>query len=85
MKYIKRTLLFYAITLLFSSQLNAQEYNRVNGAWNAAFIDKKMNDKVDLRVELHLRKYFVLNLYLKDQKTYNGLRATAICEILMPI
>lgn len=68
MKYIKRTLLFYAITLLFSSQLNAQEYNRVNGAWNAAFIDKKMNDKVDLRVELHLRTIDFVSVW--DQKIF---------------
>lgn len=35
--------------------LTAQEYDKVNGVWNAAFLDFPLSDKMSLRTELHLR------------------------------
>jgi hypothetical protein len=33
----------------------SQEYNKVNGVWNAAFLDFPLSNKMSLRTELHLR------------------------------
>lgn len=68
MEYIKRIFLLFVITLFFNSHLIAQKYERVNGAWNAAFIDQEINDKVDFRVELHFRTIDFVSVW--DQKIF---------------
>ena len=54
----------------------AQEYNKVNGIWNAAFLDFKLSNKMSLRTEVHLRtiSYFsVWNQHLfRPQLSYKA-------------
>lgn len=61
--------LFFIFTiLLFTGIASAQTYEKVNGMWNAAFIDQKLNDKLDLRMEVHLRTIDVFNVW--DQQLF---------------
>ena len=54
----------------------AQEYNKVNGIWNAAFLDLKLSNKMSLRTEVHLRtiSYFsIWNQHLfRPQLSYKA-------------
>lgn len=54
----------------------AQEYNKVNGIWNATFLDFKLSNKMSLRTEVHLRtiSYFsVWNQHLfRPQLSYKA-------------
>jgi len=45
-------LLFF---ILFSFKLSAQEYEKVNGVWNAIFLDYPLSDKFTFRNEFHFR------------------------------
>ena len=51
LKFIKLTVLLFFL----SFSLNAQEYEKINGAWNAVFIDHGLSDKISIRSEFHLR------------------------------
>ena len=41
----------------------AQEYDRVNGIWNAAFLDFPLSNKLSLRTEVHLRTISYLSFW----------------------
>ena len=46
----------YFVVVLFSSTIiSAQEYEKINGAWNAVFFDYSLNEKLSFRSEFHLR------------------------------
>ncbi|MEK9612495.1 MAG: DUF2490 domain-containing protein [Flavobacteriaceae bacterium] len=47
----------YSLLILFSlmSKMHAQEYEKINGVWNALFLDYALSDKFSLRNEFHLR------------------------------
>ena len=47
--------LLFVIVICFLKLSFAQEYDKVNGVWNAAFIDFPLSEKISLRTELHLR------------------------------
>ena len=47
--------LLFVIVICFLKLSFAQEYDKVNGVWNAAFIDFPLSKKISLRTELHLR------------------------------
>ena len=66
MNIIKSSLLIFTLGFLF--KLNAQEYNKVNGAWNATFIDMPISKKVDFRTELHFRTISFLSVW--DQQLF---------------
>jgi hypothetical protein len=59
LKFIKLTVLLF----LLSFSLNAQEYEKINGAWNAVFIDHGLSDKISIRSEFHLRTVSFLSVW----------------------
>lgn len=54
-----------ALLLLLGSiyTLSAQEYDKVNGIWNAIFLDFPLSDKLSLRTELHFRTISYFNVW----------------------
>jgi len=52
---LKRSLLLILFIGTYYQSLRAQEYDKVNGVWNAAFLDFPLSDKMSFRTELHLR------------------------------
>lgn len=58
-KIFKRTVFFFLIGL----SLNAQEYEKFNGAWNAIFVDHELSDKISLRSEFHFRTISFLGVW----------------------
>ena len=54
-----------ALLLLLGSiySLSAQEYDKVNGMWNATFLDFPLSDKLSLRTELHFRTISYFNVW----------------------
>jgi hypothetical protein len=54
MKLRKTYFALLVLVAVFQS-MYSQEYNKVNGVWNAAFLDFPISDKMSLRTELHLR------------------------------
>lgn len=67
-----------AILLLLGSiyTLSAQEYDKVNGIWNATFLDFPLSDKLSLRTELHFRTISYFNVWnqqiFRPQLSYNA-------------
>ncbi|MDA7693251.1 DUF2490 domain-containing protein [Flavobacteriaceae bacterium] len=59
---IKKTLI---LVLILGSlyPLNAQEYDKVKGIWNATFLDFPLSDKLSFRTELHLRTISYFNTW----------------------
>lgn len=56
MRNRKGNILFFVIvSLLVSPKLKAQEYDKLNAIWNAAFLDVAISDKTSLRTEVHWR------------------------------
>ena len=48
---MNRILVFGLMSFCLLHPLAAQEYSKVEGVWNAAFIDLLLNDKLSLRSE----------------------------------
>ena len=51
-----------------TNNLYAQEYERVNGFWNATFLDLPISDKVSIRSEFHFRTTSYFKIW--DQQLY---------------
>ena len=46
---------YFVVLLFFSTTISAQEYEQINGVWNAIFFDFSLNEKLSFRSEFHLR------------------------------
>ncbi|MFQ3341085.1 MAG: hypothetical protein ACI9TK_000743 [Flavobacteriaceae bacterium] len=54
----------YHILLFFlTTIISAQEYEKINGAWNAVFFDYGLSDKLTIRSEFHVRTVSFLNVW----------------------
>ena len=60
---INKVFFFVTILLVANTKLKAQEYDKVNGIWNATFIDYPLSDKTSLRTEVHLRTIDYFNVW----------------------
>ena len=63
---IKKLIIF--LLLGVTNNLYAQEYERVNGFWNATFLDLPISDKVSIRSEFHFRTTSYFKIW--DQQLY---------------
>ena len=52
---MKKILISGIVPLFFCQLLLAQEYDKVEGIWNAVFVDVPLSDKLSLRSEFHSR------------------------------
>lgn len=72
---MKRTTLISGVLYLFFYHLaSAQEYDKVEGVWNAVFVDLPLGDKLSLRSEFHARTIDYFNVWnqqiFRPQLTY---------------
>ena len=71
-KFFKFIVLFFMV----SFSMTAQEYEKINGAWNAVFLDHGLSDKFSLRSEFHLRTVSFLSVWnqqiFRPSITYNA-------------
>ncbi len=58
-----KTRILITLLLIVITKLKAQEYEKVNGIWNATFIDYPLSDKTSLRTEVHLRTVDYFNVW----------------------
>ena len=58
-----KTRILITLLLIVITKLKAQEYEKVNGIWNATFIDYPLSDKTSLRTEVHLRTIDYFNVW----------------------
>ncbi len=64
MKMKKMRILILGCLWLCLAQISfAQEYEKWEGVWNAAFIDVPLSDKLNLRSEIHLRTIDYFNVW----------------------
>jgi hypothetical protein len=59
----KKILWFGLLSLCFCNSIDAQEYEKLEGVWNATFIDIPLNDKWGFRTELHFRTIDYFNIW----------------------
>ncbi|MDC1490151.1 DUF2490 domain-containing protein, partial [Flavobacteriaceae bacterium] len=59
---------YFWILLFFTIVISAQEYEKINGAWNAVFFDYGLNKKLSFRSEFHLRTVSFLDVW--DQQIF---------------
>lgn len=59
---------YFWILLFFTIIISAQEYEKINGAWNAVFFDYGLNKKLSFRSEFHLRTVSFLDVW--DQQIF---------------
>jgi hypothetical protein len=75
---MKKILVFGFMSLCLLQTLFAQEYSKVEGVWNATFIDLPLNDKLSLRSEFHFRTVDYFNVWnqqiFRPQLTYTDSR-----------
>ncbi|OUU22000.1 MAG: hypothetical protein CBC08_01715 [Flavobacteriaceae bacterium TMED48] len=71
---MNKILVFGLMSFCLLQPLAAQEYNKVEGVWNATFIDLPLNDKLSLRSEFHFRTVDYFNVWnqqiFRPQLTY---------------
>jgi len=60
---INKTLLLVTILFIANTKLKAQEYDKLNGMWNATFIDYPLTDKTSFRTEVHFRTIDYFNVW----------------------
>jgi hypothetical protein len=70
-----RKILLSGILFLLSYQVaTAQEYDKVEGVWNAVFVDLPLSDNLSLRSEFHIRTIDYFNVWnqqiFRPQLTY---------------
>ena len=59
-----RKILLSGILFLLSYQVaTAQEYDKVEGVWNAVFVDLPLSDNLSLRSEFHTRTIDYFNVW----------------------
>ena len=66
-KNIIKTLTALILSVLFNF-MNAQEYDKINGVWNATFLDIPLSDKLNFRTELHFRTISYFGIW--DQQLF---------------
>ena len=66
-KNIIKTLTALILSVLFNL-MNAQEYDKINGVWNATFLDIPLSDKLNFRTELHFRTISYFGIW--DQQLF---------------
>ena len=70
-KFLRLTILIF----LVSFSMAAQEYEKIDGVWNAFFLDHSLSDKFTLRSEFHLRTVSFLSVWnqqiIRPSVTYN--------------
>ncbi len=63
MEIRKKIILALVYIIVFLKFSFSQEYDKVNGIWNATFLDVPLSDKINLRTEIHLRTISYLSIW----------------------
>ena len=68
--------LIFSLSICFINKSISQEYERVNGLWNAAFVDLPISKKISFRTEFHSRTISYFGIWdqqlLRPQFSYKS-------------
>ena len=68
--------LIFSLSICFVNKSISQEYERVNGLWNAAFVDLPISKKISFRTEFHSRTISYFGIWdqqlLRPQFSYKS-------------
>ena len=68
--------LIFSLSICFINKSISQEYERVNGLWNAAFVDLQITKKISFRTEFHSRTISYFGIWdqqlLRPQFSYKS-------------